>query len=178
MRVLGLAGWSGAGKTTLLAKLIPILIDRGLRVSIVKHAHHDFDVDQPGKDSYVHRAAGASEVLVSSARRWALMHELRDATEPDLATLLRRLSSCDLVIVEGFKHGRHPKLEVFRAANRRPPLHPEDRCIVAIASDRPFPDAGASVVSLDDVEAVADIVLARAEPIADVLNQLENHGPA
>jgi molybdopterin-guanine dinucleotide biosynthesis adapter protein len=178
MRVLGLAGWSGAGKTTLLSTLIPILIDRGIRVSVVKHAHHDFDVDQPGKDSYIHRAAGACEVLVSSARRWALMHELRDAAEPDLATLLRRLSPCDLVIVEGFKHGRHPKLEVFRAANRRAPLHPEDRWIVAIASDSPFPEAGAPVVSLDDIEAVADMVLARAGPIADVLSQLENHGPA
>jgi len=177
MKVLGLAGWSGAGKTTLLSKLIPVLIDRGLTVSIVKHAHHDFDVDQPGKDSYRLRAAGASEVMVSSARRWALMHELRDAAEPDLATLLRRLSPCDLVIVEGFKHGRHPKLEVFRTANGRAPLHPEDARIVAIASDAPFPDAGAPVVSLDDIEAVADLVLARASPIADVLSQLENDGP-
>src|SRR5271170_757433 len=117
MKVLGLAGWSGAGKTTLLSKLIPILIGRGLSVSIVKHAHHDFDVDQPGKDSYRLRAAGAGEVIVSSARRWALMHELGDAAEPDLATLLRRLSPCDLVVVEGFKRGRHPKLEIFRTAN-------------------------------------------------------------
>jgi molybdopterin-guanine dinucleotide biosynthesis protein B len=178
MKVLGLAGWSGAGKTTLLSKLIPILIGRGLSVSIVKHAHHDFDVDQPGKDSYRLRAAGAGEVIVSSARRWALMHELGDAAEPDLATLLRRLSPCDLVVVEGFKRGRHPKLEIFRTANGRAPLHPEDARIVAIASDSPFPGAGAPVVSLDDIEAIADLVLARAAPIADVLSQLEDHGPA
>src|SRR5918997_2286993 len=114
MRVIGLAGWSGAGKTTLLARILPRLIGRGLRVSTVKHAHHNFDLDLPGKDSHTHRLAGATEVLVSSANRWALMHELRGADEPLLGALLNKLTSVDLVVVEGFKHGRHPKLEVYR----------------------------------------------------------------
>src|SRR5687768_1759311 len=113
MRVIGLAGWSGAGKTTLLARLLPRLIGRGVRVSTIKHAHHSFDMDQPGKDSHTHRLAGASEVLVSSAARWALVHELRGAAEPSLAVLLRKLNPVDLVMVEGFKRGAHPKLEVF-----------------------------------------------------------------
>src|ERR1700742_3316948 len=116
MRVIGLAGWSGAGKTTLIAKLVPELVGRGVRVSTIKHAHHDFDIDQPGKDSFVHRQAGATEVLVASGRRWALMHELRDEAEPSLADLVGRLSRVDLVIVEGFKTGPHRKLEISRVA--------------------------------------------------------------
>ncbi|MFY9990551.1 MAG: molybdopterin-guanine dinucleotide biosynthesis protein B, partial [Rhodoplanes sp.] len=115
MRVIGLAGWSGAGKTTLLTRIIPRLVGRGLTVSTVKHAHHGFDVDHPGKDSYAHRVAGATEVLVSSAVRFALMHELRGAPEPELAQLLGKLAPVDLVLVEGFKREPHPKLEVYRA---------------------------------------------------------------
>ncbi len=177
MQVIGLAGWSGAGKTTLLARLIPVLVaTRGLRVATVKHAHHAFDIDRPGKDSWVHREAGASEVIVSSGRRWAQIHELRDEPEATLAQLLARVSPCDLVVVEGFKRQPHAKLEVFRSANGREPLHPNDPRIVAVASDRPFPDAGVSVVGLDDIAAISDVVLANAEPIQDVIRRLQADG--
>jgi molybdopterin-guanine dinucleotide biosynthesis protein B len=169
MRVIGIAGWSGAGKTTLLAKLIPRLVARGVRVSTVKHAHHGFDIDQPGKDSHTHRIAGASEVLVSSATRWALVHELRGSAEPSLAQLLAKLAPVDLVIVEGFKHGAHPKLEVYRAALGKPLLHPDDPHIVAVASDAPVAAARVPVVALDDIEAVADLMLDRAAPIGAFL---------
>ena len=135
VRLIGLAGWSGSGKTTLLAKLLPALIARGRSVSTLKHAHHQFDVDQPGKDSHTHRLAGAREVLVSSARRWALMHELRDEAEPTLRELVVHLSPVDLVIVEGFKAENHHKVEVHRSAIGKPLLHPNDPKIVAIASD-------------------------------------------
>ena len=137
MRAIGFAGWSGAGKTTLIVKLIPELNRRGLSVSTIKHAHHNFDLDQPGKDSYEHRAAGAEEVLVASANRVALMRELRGAPEPSLAELLRLLKNVDLVLVEGFKRDPLPKIEVFREANGKPPLYPEDRNIVALISDSP-----------------------------------------
>ncbi|ACA17680.1 molybdopterin-guanine dinucleotide biosynthesis protein B [Methylobacterium sp. 4-46] len=176
MRVIGLAGWSGAGKTTLLRRLIPALTGRGLRVATLKHAHHAFDVDRPGKDSYLHREAGAGEVIVSSARRWVQIHEVGPGREASLAELLGRLSPCDLALVEGFKREAHPKLEVFRAANGRPPLHPEDPRIVAVASDVPFPGAGVPVLPLDAVEAIADAVLARAEPLPTVLERLAGHG--
>jgi molybdopterin-guanine dinucleotide biosynthesis adapter protein len=166
MRIIGIAGWSGAGKTTLLAKLIPRLTARGVRVSTVKHAHHAFDVDQPGKDSHTHRMAGATEVLVSSLNRWALVHELRGAAEPKLSDLLGKLAPVDLVIVEGFKHGAHPKLEIYRSAVGKPPLHPDDPHIVAVASDAPVPSARVPVVGLDDVDAIADLMLAHAAPIA------------
>jgi molybdopterin-guanine dinucleotide biosynthesis protein B len=181
-RVIGFAGWSGAGKTTLLCKLIPLLAARGMKVSTLKHAHHAFDVDRPGKDSHDHRLAGATEVLVSSGRRWALMHELRAEPEPSLAQLLPRLSPVDLVIVEGFKTERHAKIEIHRSANGKPPLHPGDASIVAIAADVAFLGAGRPVVDLDDVEAVAAIALEFAEPMADVLVRLateaERNGPA
>jgi molybdopterin-guanine dinucleotide biosynthesis adapter protein len=166
MRVIGIAGWSGAGKTTLLAKLIPRFTARGLRVSTVKHAHHAFDIDQPGKDSHTHRMAGATEVLVSSANRWALVHELRGAAEPTLSELLTKLAPVDLVIVEGFKHGTHPKLEIYRGAVGKPPLHPDDPHIVAVASDAPVPGARVPVVGLDDLDALADLMLAHAAPLA------------
>jgi molybdopterin-guanine dinucleotide biosynthesis protein B len=172
-RVLGLAGWSGAGKTTLLTRLIPALTQRGLRVATVKHAHHAFDVDQPGKDSYEHRRAGASEVIVSSARRWVVMHELGDAAEASLADLLRRVSPCDLVLVEGFKRERLPKIEVFRGALGKPALQAEDAHIVAIASDEPLAAARVPVIDLNNVAAVADVVCERAEPLARVLAALE-----
>ena len=173
LRIIGLAGWSGAGKTTLLARLIPALVERGVRVSTLKHAHHAFDIDHPGKDSHVHRQAGASEVIVASARRWVQIRELGEGAEPTLSELLRRLTPTGLALVEGYKRERHPKLEVFRAANGRPPLHGEDSRIVGIASDRPFPDSGRPVVHLDDIEAVATLVLARAEPLDAVLARLE-----
>ena len=135
MKVIGLAGWSGAGKTTLLTRVIPHLLGEGLRVSVIKHAHHEFDVDVPGKDSWVHRQSGASEVLVSSTRRWALMHELRGAAEPRLPELLAKMAPVDLVVVEGFKREPHRKIEVHRAANGKPWLFPDDPGIVGIATD-------------------------------------------
>jgi molybdopterin-guanine dinucleotide biosynthesis protein B len=158
MRVIGLAGWSGAGKTTLLRRLIPALIARRLQVSTLKHAHHGFDVDQPGKDSWQHRQAGAKEVLVGSGVRWALMHELRDEAEPGLPALLARMSSVDLVLVEGFKREGHPKIEVYRMANGKPFLHPDDPSIVAIASDVVLPGLTIALHDLDDVEGIADVV--------------------
>lgn len=168
-RVLGLAGWSGAGKTTLLVRLIPLLVQRGLKVATLKHAHHAFDVDQPGKDSYEHRQAGASEVIVSSARRWAQMHEIGDGPEATLVELLNKVSACDLILVEGFKREPHPKLEVFRAALGKPALHPQDPGIVAVASDAALPDCTVPVVDLDDIPAIADLVQAHSAPMAQVL---------
>jgi molybdopterin-guanine dinucleotide biosynthesis protein B len=173
MNVIGIAGWSGAGKTTLLTRVIPCLTARGLRVSTIKHAHHAFDVDQPGKDSHTHRLAGATEVLVSSASRFALMHELRGQREWTLDALLEMLSPVDLVLVEGFKTQAHPKLEVFRAAVKKPPLHPEDENIVAIASDKPL-EARVPVVSLDDIEAVSDILVAKAVPLDAVVARVRS----
>src|SRR5690242_5812825 len=174
MRVIGIAGWSGAGKTTLLAKLIPRLTGRGLRVSTVKHAHHAFDVDQPGKDSHTHRMAGATEVLVGSAKRWALVHELRDEPEPALRALLQKLSPVDLVLVEGYKREPHPKLEVYRAGVGKPLMHPDDPAIVAIAADVALPAARVPVVDIDDIERVADILIRQAAPIAAVLARAES----
>jgi molybdopterin-guanine dinucleotide biosynthesis protein B len=164
MRVIGLAGWSGAGKTTLLRRLIPMLTAQGLQVSTLKHAHHSFDVDQPGKDSWEHRQAGACEVLVASSTRWALMHELRDEAEPSLAALLARMCPVDLVLVEGFKRDRHPKIEVHRAANAKPLLYPGDRSIVAIASDVVPPDLTVPRYGLDDIEGITDVVRTCALP--------------
>jgi molybdopterin-guanine dinucleotide biosynthesis protein B len=135
MKIFGFAGFSGSGKTTLIEQLIPLFTARGLRVSLIKHAHHTFDVDTPGKDSYRHRHAGCTEVLVTSSRRWVLMHELRGAEEPDLNQQLMHLSPCDLVLVEGFKHDAIPKIEVYRAVTGEPLLHPHDKNIVAVASD-------------------------------------------
>ncbi len=165
MRVIGLAGWSGAGKTTLLRRLIPVLVADGLRVSTIKHAHHAFDVDQPGKDSWEHRQAGAQEVLVASANRWALLHELRGEAEPDLADLLMRLSPVDLVLIEGFKRGGQPKLEVFRTANGKPMLHPDDPSVVAVASDSPVPGLALPWLQLDDIEGIAEAVQVHAVPV-------------
>ena len=169
MRVIGLAGWSGSGKTTLLTRLIPRLVARGLKVSTLKHAHHGFDVDQPGKDSHSHRMAGATEVMVGSSARFALVHELRGAAEPTLHDLLARMSPVDLVVVEGYKAAPIPKLEVHRKAVGKPLLHPDDDCIVAIASDVPLPDVELPVVSLDDIEMIANVVTVEAAPLADVL---------
>ena len=173
MRVMGIAGWSGAGKTTLIVKLIPYLRERGFSVSTLKHAHHAFDVDQPGKDSYLHREAGAQEVLVASARRFALMHELRGAEEPSLAELLARMSVVDLILVEGYKRDAHAKIEVHRAANEKPWLFPEDRSIKAVATDASegLP-AHLPQAHLDDIEAIAGLTLALARPIEETLAQL------
>ncbi|MDJ0893715.1 MAG: molybdopterin-guanine dinucleotide biosynthesis protein B [Alphaproteobacteria bacterium] len=159
MKVFGLAGWSGSGKTTLMTRLLPELVGRGVTVSTMKHAHHDFDVDQPGKDSYQHRQAGATEVMVTSANRWALMHELRGAPEPDPEELMRTMTPVDLLLIEGFKGYGHDKLEVHRPANGKPALYPDDPQIVAVASDAPLDDATVPVLDLNDIAAIADFVL-------------------
>lgn len=164
MRVIGLAGWSGSGKTTLITKVIPVLIRRGFKVATIKHAHHEFDIDRPGKDSWLHREAGASEVIVSSGRRWALVHELHSEPEPPLAELLAKLSPVDFVIVEGFKHYTYPKLEIYRSTVGKPLIYPEDDCIVAIAADAPLPHAQLPVLMLDDIEGIADMLQAEAVP--------------
>jgi molybdopterin-guanine dinucleotide biosynthesis adapter protein len=159
MRIFGLAGWSGSGKTTLLIELIPALIALGLRVSTVKHAHHEFDVDQPGKDSWRHRKSGATEVMVASSVRWALMHEHRGAREPTLSELLAQMAPVDLVLVEGFKGEDIPKLEVYRPSVGKPPLYPEDSHVVALASDERLPETGLPQFSLDDVDGIARFIL-------------------
>jgi molybdopterin-guanine dinucleotide biosynthesis protein B len=163
MRVFGFAGWSGSGKTTLVEALVPRLVARGLRVSLVKHAHHDFDVDHPGKDSYRHRMAGCSEVLVTSSRRYALIHELRGAPELTLGDAVARLSACDHVLVEGFKRAAVPKLEVWREALGKPRLAPGDPDIVAVASDAPAGMTGdLPVFDLRDADAIATFVVQNA----------------
>lgn len=157
--VFGLAGWSGSGKTTLMVRLIPALVSKGLKVSTVKHAHHGFDVDTPGKDSYEHRAAGATEVLVSSSKRYAIMHELRDEAEPTLDELVARMADVDLVIVEGFKKDRHPKIEVFRPVVGKERLSASDDSYVAIATDSEIPEARVPLLDLNDADAVAGFIL-------------------
>ena len=167
MKVIGLAGWSGAGKTTLLARLIPYFNAEGLRVSVIKHAHHDFDVDLPGKDSWVHRRAGAAEVLVSSSQRWALMHELRGAAAPRLAELLAKMSRVDLVVIEGFRSEPHCKIEVHRAANAKALLFPHDPAIVGLATDAAV-ETTLPRVHLDDIPAITAMMHRFATGIADV----------
>lgn len=161
MRVFGLAGWSGSGKTALVVRLLPILIGRGLAVSTIKHAHHDFDVDTPGKDSYAHRGAGATEVMVSSSRRVALMRELRGAAEPSVEELAARMTPVDLLLIEGFKAHAHDKLEVHRPVLGKPLLALGDRRIVAVASDAPIPGLAVPLLALDDSGAIADFIMAR-----------------
>jgi len=168
MRVFGFAGWSGSGKTTLIEQVVPRLVARGIRVSLIKHAHHRFDVDRPGKDSYRHRHAGCSEVLITSRERWALMHELRGGRELTLAESLARLSPCDLVLIEGYKASPIPKLEIWRPAAGKPLLYPRDPHILAIATDSvealPPTDPGRRLtrLKLEDTEAIATLVLAEA----------------
>jgi molybdopterin-guanine dinucleotide biosynthesis protein B len=167
LNVFGFAGWSNSGKTTLIERLLPRLADRGMRVSVVKHAHERFDIDQPGKDSHRFREAGSHEVLLSSPARWALMHEHRGADEPGLSELLALLSDCDLALVEGFKRDPIPKLEVHRSAIGKPLLWPDDPCIVAIASDIPIdarPRPGLARFALDDVDAIAAFVASACTP--------------
>lgn len=158
-RVFGLAGWSGSGKTTLMARLLPALIDRGITVSTLKHAHHDFDVDQPGKDSWRHRQAGAREVMIASDQRWALMRELRGAAEPAMEDLVRRMSPVDLILVEGYKRGNHPKLEIHRAVLGKPLLAATDPTVVAVASDAPLSRIDVPCFALDDIGAIAAFIL-------------------
>ena len=162
MRIFGFAGWSGSGKTTLIEQLIPRFVQRGLRVSLIKHAHHTFDVDQPGKDSYRHRQAGAAEILVTSSRRWVLMHELRGAHEPSFEDQVKRISPVDLLLVEGFKHAPIPKLEVWRKETGEPLLHPNDPHIVAVASDAKI-ETKLPVLELNDVEAICRFILKKLE---------------
>lgn len=158
MKVFGFAGYSGAGKTTLIEQLIPRFAARGLRVSLIKHTHHDFDVDQPGKDSWRHRRAGASEVLLTCDSRWVLMHELRGAPEPTLEEQLRVLSPCDLVLVEGFKQTPISKLEVHRPAHGKPPIWPENKSVVAVATDGKI-DCALPTLDLNDPDAIAHFIL-------------------
>ena len=174
MRVMGIAGWSGAGKTTLLSRLIPVLVGRGFSVSTIKHAHHHFDVDYPGKDSHTHRVAGAKEVLVSSVSRFALMHELRGEAEPNLAHLLSMLAPVDFVLVEGYKPEPHPKIEVHRVANGKPFLYPNDPTILALASDAAIADRNVTLLALEKAEELADFVQENAVSVEDVLRVL--HG--
>jgi len=164
MKVFGFAGYSGSGKTTLIEQVIPLLVQRGLRISLVKHAHHAFDVDQPGKDSYRHRKAGATEVMLTSAKRWVLMHEIGDQPEPELPDQLRRMSVCDIVLVEGFKKQPIPKLEIHRAAHGAPLLFTEDPNIIAIATDEPI-DTKLPQFALVDYDAIAAFVMANAAQI-------------
>jgi molybdopterin-guanine dinucleotide biosynthesis protein B len=168
MRIIGLAGWSGSGKTTLITKLIPALRARGLRVSTLKHAHHGFDLDKPGKDSFVHRESGATEVIISSARRWAVLHELRDEPEWNMVDLVAKMSPVDLVLVEGFKRDAFPKLEIHRAANGKPLLYPDDPHIVAVACDTNLDGVKIPVANLNDIEAITTLLLDQAVPVSEM----------
>jgi len=158
-KVFGLVGWSGSGKTTLMTDLVPKLIASGLTVSTVKHTHHDIEIDKPGKDSHRHREAGATEVIITSPVRWALVHELRDQPEPDMRDLLERMAPVDLILVEGFKSHEFPKLEVHRSETGKSLLAEKDRTIVAVASDVPLPGLAIPRLPLDDVDAVADFII-------------------
>ena len=172
MRIIGLAGWSGAGKTTLIKRLLPALVARGFSVSTVKHAHHRFDIDHPGKDSFAHREAGAKEVLIVSGERFALMHELRGEAEPDLQRLISLMTPVDFVIVEGFRSAAYPKIEIHRAENGKDFLYQIDERILAVASDQPERIQERVSLDLGDVEAIADFVVAHAAPVSEVLESL------
>lgn len=178
MKIFGLAGWSGSGKTTLMVGLLPALVRHGLRVSTMKHAHHEFDIDKPGKDSYEHRRAGATEVMISSSKRFALMHELRGAAEPSVEELVKQMAPVDLLMIEGFKEHAHDKLEVYRPSVGKPMLCREDRRVVAIAtdvpaSDLPVPDLPVPRLDLNDVEGIARFILAHCGFV-----QRKRHGAA
>jgi len=159
MKTFGFAGFSGSGKTTLVEQLIPRFAKRSLRVSLIKHAHHTFDVDQPGKDSYRHRHAGATEILVTSSRRWVLMHELRGEEEPSFDEQMKHFSPCDLLLVEGFKYAPIPKLEVWREETGEALLHPNDPHIVAVASDRKV-ETPLPLLDLNDIDGITAFILA------------------
>jgi molybdopterin-guanine dinucleotide biosynthesis protein B len=160
MKVIGLAGWSGSGKTTLIVQLIPALVRRGLKVSTMKHAHHAFDVDKPGKDSYEHRAAGATEVMIGSGKRWALMHELREEEEPGSRSLMRHMTQVDLLIIEGWKAEGHEKIEIHRPSHGKALIQPDDPKVVAVAADEDLPGLPVPRLDLNDVEAIADFIVA------------------
>lgn len=160
MNVIGLVGWSGSGKTTLLVQLLPLLRAAGLRVSTMKHAHHHFDVDLPGKDSHRHREAGASEVLIVSSARWVLMHESREEEEPPIEALIERMTPVDLLLIEGFKTHPHPKIEIHRASEGKPLLQPQDPDTIAVASDIPLPGLEVPVLDLNDPPAIVRFILA------------------
>ncbi len=159
MKIYGVVGWKNAGKTTLMERLVAEIAGRGLSVSTVKHAHHAFDIDHEGKDSWRHRQAGARETLVCAAQRWALMSELRGAPEPPLEALLAKLSPVDLVLVEGYKRDRHAKVEAWRAATGAPLIASDDPTVRAVASNDPVEGVAAPVLPLDDAAAVADFIL-------------------
>lgn len=161
MQLFGISGYSGSGKTTLLEQLLPRLKAKGLKIAVIKHTHHDFDLDQPGKDSWRHRAAGADEVLLAGGQRWALLHELRDQPEPALTELVSHLAPCDLVLVEGFKQEAFLKLEVYRPALGKPPLYPGREDIIAVATDVPvsaLPLAPPHCLDLNAPEAIANFI--------------------
>ena len=160
MKIFGIVGWSGSGKTTLMRQLLPQLIGRGFRVSTIKHTHHSFDIDKPGKDSYMHREAGAHEVLITGTRRWALLHENRDTAEPDIDALLTRLEEVDLVLIEGFKSHGHAKMEIHRPVFGKTLLAAEDTSIVAIASDGLVSLDGRAVLDLNNIQAIANFIVA------------------
>ena len=160
MKIFGLAGWSGSGKTTLLVKLIPLIVERGISVSTMKHAHHAFDIDRPGKDSHAHRLAGASEVMIASANRFALMHELRGAAEPTVEELIAHMTPVDLLLIEGYKTHAHDKLEVHRPSVGKPMLAATDPRVVAVASDVPLPGLSVPRLDIDDVAGIAEFILA------------------
>ena len=159
MKIFGFAGWSGSGKTTLIINLIPELVGRGLSVSTMKHAHHNFDIDQPGKDSYEHRQAGASEVMISASNRWALMHEVRENNEPSIDELIVRMTPVDLLLVEGFKSHPHPKMEVHRPVVGKPLLQINDPAIIAVASDGKLNDLSVPIFNLNDIVGIADFII-------------------
>ncbi len=159
MKIFGFAGWSGSGKTTLIINLIPELVGRGLSVSTMKHAHHNFDIDQPGKDSYEHRQAGASEVMISASNRWALMHEVRENNEPSIDELIVRMTPVDLLLVEGFKSHPHPKMEVHRPVVGKPLLQINDPAIIAVASDGKLNDLTVPIFNLNDIVGIADFII-------------------
>ena len=163
MKVFGLIGWSNAGKTTLMINLLPELIGRGIKVSTMKHGHHDFEIDKAGKDSYRHREAGATEVLLTSASRWALMHELRGAPERSIENLISHMTPVDLLLIEGFKTYRHVKLEIHRPAEGKPLICRDDPDVVAVASDQSLPDVDLPVLDLNDIPAIADFILSHCE---------------
>lgn len=160
MKVMGIVGWSGSGKTSLVVQVLPILKERGLRVSTMKHAHHRFDVDKPGKDSFRHREAGASEVLVVTSSRWVLMHESREEPEPSIEALIERMTPVDLLLIEGFKTHQHPKIEIYRESEGKALLCSEDSGIVAVASDGPLPGLAIPRLDLNDPAAIAEFIIA------------------
>ncbi|MBP1626388.1 MAG: mobB [Holophagaceae bacterium] len=159
MKIIGLVGWSGSGKTTLMVELLPLIRQAGIKVSTMKHAHHYFDVDKPGKDSHRHREAGASEVLIVSTARWVLMHESRDEEEPTIESLIQRMTPVDLLLIEGFKTHPHPKIEIHRASEGKPILQPEDPDIIAVASDTLLPDLKVPVLDLNAPGTIVQFIL-------------------